>query len=91
MNYIEKKEFLNHTLDLGKELEGKTNKFLEIKIGSIETIPVTIMINHPKRWFGTFEKIGWNTQVVFKDINRFIPVENPYLVLNTLIEKANKY
>lgn len=97
MNFDEKKEFLEHAKDLAMNLEDKTNEFIEVQIGWIgdfghlsTDMPVTIMLNHEKRWFGSFEKLGWNENVIWNNINNFVPIINDYLALNELIEKAYK-
>lgn len=96
-SYSEKKEFLEHCQDLAMNLESKTDRFIEIQIGWIERfqpsgdeLPVTIMLNHKDRWFGTFEKLGWNSNVIFDNIGRFTPVQEDYLVLNRLIDEVYK-
>ncbi len=93
--YDEKKEFLEHAIELAKNLEEVTDKFVEIKIGWISDfghlctdMPVTIMLNHESAWFGCYEELGWNTNVIFNNINNFVPVEEDYLVLNDLIEEV---
>ena len=97
MNFDEKKEFLEYAKDLAMNLEDKTNEFIEVQIGWIDDfshlstdMPVTIMLNHEERWFGSFEKLGWNENVIWNNINNFVPVPNDYLVLNELIEKVYK-
>ena len=95
MNLSEKIEFLDYAKQLAMNLEEKTDEFIEIQIGWIEEFqpsggdyPVTIMVNHPDGWFGSFEKLGWNEQVLFARANKFIPVKDPYLQLNDLITQA---
>lgn len=92
MNYYDKKEFLEHCKETARNLEWKTGKFYEIQIGWIhhmaDDLPVTIMLNHPSRWFGSFEKLGWNEQVIWDNVGKFIPVDNDYLVLNELIDEV---
>ena len=93
MKFDEKKEFLEFAVDLARNLEDKTDEFIEVQIGWIDAgmagvIDVTIMVNHESAWFGNFEKDGWNENVVWNNINNFEPVKNPYLSLNDLIDKA---
>lgn len=94
MDYLEKVEFLEHCQDLASRLEPKTDKFIEIKIGEIDDngyiLPVTIMLNHKHSWFGCFEKLGWNHNVIFDNVGRFTPVKDCYLVLNELIDEVYK-
>lgn len=87
MNFNEKYEFLTHAKELARNLEDVTNTFIEIQIGWIEDIPVTIMINHNTRWFGSFEH-SWNEIVIWNSINDFVPVKEDYLALNELINKT---
>lgn len=88
--YSEKKEFLEHCMEVARHLEEKTNKFYEVRIGWLDSdlgdLTVTIMVNHESGYFGSFEEIGWNKNVLFSNIGRFIPVKNPYLQLNKLID-----
>ena len=71
----------------------KTDEFIEVQIGWMDdylggTLPVTIMVNHENQWFGDFEKFGWNSNVIYNNLKDFVPVDDDYLVLNELIEKA---
>ena len=94
MKFDEKKEFLEFAKDLARNLEEKTTDFIEIKIGWMEDwhngycLPVTIMVNHETAWFGSFEELGWNENVLFNNIKHFVPEDDDYLVLNELIDKA---
>ena len=93
MNYDDKKQLLENAKELARQLEEVTDEFIEVQIGwisgvHVHDIPLTIMVNHNESWFGDFEPMGWNEQVVFNNIGGFTPVKNPYLALNKLIDKA---
>lgn len=97
MNYDEKKQFLEDAKELARQLEDVTDEFIEVQIGWIDDdeyhlagceIPVTIMLNHPDGWFGGFDTGDWNESIIWDKVNKFVPVKNPYLVLNELIDKA---
>lgn len=91
MNYTEKKEFIEHAKELARNLEQVTDEKITILIGYIAyemgDLEVTLMINDPNAWFGG-EETNWNENVIFNNINNFIPVPDAYLELNKLIEKA---
>lgn len=99
MKNSEKQEFLDFAQDLAQNLESVTDEFIEIQIGWMTgyfgdlsnrhlTMPVTIMVNHENRWFGDFEKLGWNSNVIYNNLKEFTPVPEDYLALNELINKA---
>ena len=72
---------------VSRTLEEKTDSFFEVQIGWIGDLPVTIMVNHDERWFGCDEHT-WNEVVIWNSVNDFVPVINPYLALNKLIDKC---
>lgn len=93
MNYNQKQEFLEYAKELARNLEEKTDEYIEIQIGWIDggiagSINVTIVLNNPDGWFGSFEPYCWNEQVIWNNINNFVPVLDPYLALNELIDKV---
>lgn len=93
MKNSEKHEFLDHAQELAYNLENNvTDEFLEVQIGwmggKFDALPVTIMVNHENRWFGGFEKLGWNSNVIYNNLKEFVPIDDDYLALNELIEKA---
>lgn len=88
MNFDDKIEFLEFAKELAKNLEDVTNDFIAVKIGWINNLPVTIMLNHETAWFGSHENFGWNENVIKNSINDFVPVKNDYLALNELVDFA---
>ena len=95
MKNSEKQEFLDFAQDLARNLETVTDEFIEVQIGWMDEfqpsghpMPVTIMINHESKYFGSFEKLGWNHNVIYNNLKEFTPVPEDYLALNELITKT---